>query len=301
MTRKLLSIAALTSILTGCAANGPLPEPTTNGSVVDYANTLVSSTTAGTLDRLLDTVKDDQADGYRWLEGWWCPRHPEVGNASDVRRELAEICEEKGGTYEMRGFCRDSTDTDSILFLAQVSAPGKCSGGPTAALTIIEPTDGVDNGDYIARLKRSGFETASEREARMANLERRQQDAVQTAERERERAQLAKDLRKAKMQSLSIGTRICRHGVFRYTAVGGVIAGSVISAGRQTEGWLVGQLDGFSTDNEKIRFRVLGHNMPKRNAQATSPPMANDPVMGDFMATPGIVYWDDTGNWAPCE
>lgn len=294
MIQRLVRFAVLISVLTGCAANGPLPDPATEDSVVDYSNSLVSSTTAKTLDRLIDTVKDGSTDGYRWLEGWWCPRHPAVGNTADVQNKMSEYCAAHGGVYEIRGFCRDSTDTDDVLFLARVSNSSQCSGGPTASLLTIEPTGEIDNSEYIALLRKYGYESATERNDRKAELRKKQDSDLTVALQQMEMRAEELDARRLAAQEIPIGTRICRFGRFQFT-----LAGVSISAERQADGWLVGQLDGFSPGSEKLRFRVLRHEIPERDS--SSIPIAGYPVMDEFSAVPGTVYWDDPGNWESCE
>ena len=281
-------------LMAACAASGPLPEQSLSGSVVDYSNQLVSRTTARTMDRLIDTVHDGEAPGYRWLKGWWCPRHPAVGSAADVAREFERLCTARGGVQDTKGFCRQKEDSDEILFVAKVSSSRQCSGGPTATLNIVEPTVGRQDELYLARLRTYGYKTAVEEATSEAHIAaQREARAEQLRLRTRQEEAKRKVRHQELLQSL-LGTRICQDGEFDY-----VITTGTISAAGSAPGTLIGQLDGFSEEKTRLRFRVLGSDIPSRHGRVA--PFVGDPRMGEFVATPGAVYWDRTKFWTVCE
>ena len=61
---------------------------------------------------------------------------------------------------------------------------------------------------------------------------------------------------------------------------------------------LIALLDGFSDAKDRIRFRVLGFDIPIREGRVA--PFVEDPQMGEFFATPGSVYWDNASFWSVC-
>lgn len=287
-------LAVVSTALAGCAASGPLPTPTPDGSAVAYTDSLVRQTTAKTLDRFIDTVSDGEEAGYRWLRGWWCPRHPYVGTAADVTRAIGRQCDALGGSYTDRLFCRDRTDSDSVLFVAKVTDTRECSGGPTATIELIEPITDTHDPQYLAKVRSYGFKTAAEqRDAAARRAAEREAAAASDAER-RQRDSLQRERERLALLQASLGTRICRYGLFDY-----VITTGTISAPESAAGQLVGQLDGFADDQSRLRFRVLGFHIPSRSGRAA--PLADSPRMGDFVAAPGLVYWDTIDGWAVCE
>lgn len=285
----------------GCSVSGPLPDYDTGGTAVDYAEGLIAKTTARNLDRFIDMVDDGESDGYRWLKGYWCPRHDDVGDVTAVKREFNAFCASQGGEYEPEGFCRDRLFADNILFVAKASASAQCNGGPTVTLHVIEPTAVPQSLAYVEQLRTFGYETVGERTERLkiaAEIEaaRAAEWAAGAEDRRRleEEERLARQARRDVFLASSMGTRICSYGTFNY-----VITTGTISAPGQAPGYLVAQLDGFSDDKTRLRFRVLGVDISSRRGRVA--PFASDPQFGEFVATPGIVYWDRTESWSACE
>ncbi len=284
--------------INGCAASGPLPSQMATTPVVQYSTELVSRTTAGTLDRMLKTVDDGEEPSYRWAKGWWCPRHPSVGDAADVAALFAGLCESRQGSYDDKGFCRSRESQDEILFLARATESLQCSGGPTASVIVIEPTQSSSDPIYIDLLREYGFENQVEHDARVNSARKEQQDNLDRELRTQDQNQRDQVAREEAMKLVPVGAKICKDTVFEYTEVGGEVAGVTISADRSTEGILIAQLDGFSPGQEKIQFRILGHEIIGRTKR--SPPLAAYPVAGDFTVFPGSVYWDNSGYWEEC-
>ncbi len=294
-------IVATIILASGCVVSGPLPDYESGGTVVEYAESLIASTTARNLDRFINTVKDGESDGFRSLRGWWCPRHDDVGDAYAVERQLDGFCRSRGGRYFPNGFCRDQQDLDRVLFIAKASPTTECSSGPTVTLQIIEPTETPQSLAYVEELRAFGYETASERNERL-KIEA-DQEAARAAEwaagaEERRRLEederLASQAHKEAFLASSMGTRICSYGTFDYVFM---VGGTPMSG--QDPGYLVAQLDGFSEDKSRLRFRVLGFNIPSHRGRGA--PFARDPQFRGFVATPGIVYWDRTESWSNCE
>lgn len=294
MTRFALLVVTFVTGLSGCGVSGPLPAYSKNSSVIDYSESLIDSTTSRNLDRLFDTVDSGTENGYNWLSGWWCPRHSDVSTLFDVRDQYIAFCTASGGTYGIDGICRDSSNSDTALFVAKATETNECSDGPTVTLDIVEPIDGRQTSVYIQRIRQYGYETSTERTNREKYETAFKAATSERAQAARDAARAKSELNRAALATSSEGTRICKAGQFDF-----VITTGTLSSTGQAAGHLIAQLDGFSDNKDRLRFRVLGFDIPSRAGRIA--PFASDPRMGEFFATPGLVYWDRAAVWAVCE
>jgi len=287
-------VVALVVLTTGCVTSDPLPPPETTESVVGYTDALVDSTTAKNLDQFIDPMYRGEESGYRWIRGDWCPRHVTVQTAADVRGEFQALCIARGGHMKRRWLCEDVEDPDLVFFAAKIDSPGRCRSGATrVALDVVEPTRTLDDTDYIAMLRRFGFETVAEIESREAQEAAHRRHTEETYARYREEEKRRAQAAKAAVLNSGVGTRICRAGLIDY------VLPSAIGSQRRAPGRLIAQLDGFSEDKERLRFRVLGYEVPSLEQHEAL--YGQGHRMGDFLAYPGTVYWDRTDNWAICD
>lgn len=270
---KKSGLLLLAALLSGCAAStAPLPEQTATRSAVDYADALVTATTAQNLDRFITTTKSGETEGYRWYSGWWCPRHESVTGQSQVFILFRSLCSKRNGEYDGE-FCRSKEQPDDVIFAAKVYQSNECSAGQTVSLNIVEPTDSLRHPAYMEALEKRGFETVAEQAARREQLERQRKIREVT--------------------SAAEGTRICQTGPIDYAAEGN--APATVS----DDGTLIAQLDGVSDSRDRIRFRILSFELP----ESTTRTEQNSAVyrMREFNIEPGAVYWDKAENWEVCE
>lgn len=282
MIRNLVAAIGFASLTAACAVSTPLPEYTTDGSVIDYANDLMRTTTGANLDRVVNrlTGRRGEEAGYRWLEDNWCPMHTAIYGGADIAREFSQFCAARGGVYD-QGFCRDRNNPFDVLFFANVISDDMCTPAiPHVELEIYEPIAGYQNASYLAVLQERGYLTESE------DAERRQDEAIESMAR-RVIEDARRDERQARHQEVfesSVGRRICRDGILRATA-------------GAFDGTMVAQLDGFAEGQEQLRFRVLGYESPSLGPRVR---FGSDPMMDDYRVSVGIVYWDRSANWYTC-
>ena len=284
-----IHIAAVGLLISACAASGPIPDANSTSSAVEYMDALVDATTPKNLDRFIETMEDGRANGYRWYKGWWCPRHETVAGVAAIRREVSAFCEAKGGQLLSNGMCRDETDHDRVHFVAHIWKTQECSVAETVSVDVIEPTGASDHSGYVKALRRFGYVTADEIRAAAEERRRESEELIQQFEQQRELdAQAA-----IEVLASETGTRICKAGVIDYVHEPGV------RQEKRKSGTLVAQLDGKSEQGTRIRFRVLGYQVPElRNSEET---YSHSFRMSEFAINPGIVYWDEADGWRLCE
>ncbi|MEM7432656.1 MAG: hypothetical protein AAF351_12075 [Pseudomonadota bacterium] len=291
MYRVLIILLSLLA-LSGCAVSGSLPD-VSNPSAVAYIDELVDRTTANNLDKLFDTTSDGVTDGYRWYKGWWCPRHSAIESAEDVKRELASYCAAKGGAYDMKSFCRHRSEADIIIFLARITATHECSSGTTVTVEVAESATEDMNSSYVLLLRKFGYEKSVEISTRVADQLQKQDSERELAEREAITQDKSNKEEAAKILSSPNGTRICKPGDIRFSIKSGLVRN------RTKEGRLVAQLDGIADDGSRIRFSVLGVEIPLLTASEEA--YGSGYRMGEFIVSPGLSYWDKLFGWSICE
>ena len=261
--------------------------------VVEYTDKLVGATTARNLDRLIDTTRDGETADYSWYTGWWCPRHEHVGNADDVANQFALLCRSKGGRYDGVQLCRDIGNPNNVLFVARVTATPECSNGPTATIQVYEPIKGMEGRDYVAKLYELGYQSTEDQERKALERERAReaQESARLQREEQLRIETAANV--AKLLESSEGTRICKNGVIDYVLEPG------IRREKRKDGVLIGQLEGLSTDQSRLKFRVVGHFIPNQEDYETQ--YSHSYKMGEYIVQPGIVYWDVVDHWKVCD
>lgn len=281
------------ALLGSCAASGPLPVPSANISIIDFSTELARLTSAKNPGRANYSFEGDTTDDYRWANIGWCPYHEDVTGLYGLSKQISSQCAEMGGTYDGRRFCRDSADVDEVLFMALQARGVNCPRGSRLSLRLLEPVDSVQSAAFIERIRAHGYKSQLEiTAANKWHIDRRKQAIAELANEEAAQTE-RRSIAMAAVGDSELGTRICRDGQFEF-----VISTGAISATRNAAGVLVAQIDGFSDDRSRLRFNVLGFDIPSRTRFTA--PLASDPRMGDFFATPGTVYWDKAIHWYVC-
>jgi hypothetical protein len=96
----------------------------------------------------------------------------------------------------------------------------------------------------------------------------------------------------------NIGRRICKNGTLTYQHYKGyVVMGKPATQKMSEAGQIVAQLEDFSSDKYRIKFRVLNFGIPGGKLKGNT---SEYPFMGDFKIEPGLVYWDEVTDWFMC-
>ena len=276
-------IGAITTLVavSGCGApGGALPSYDTSGTPIQYARSLLRTTSDIGINRVLADTETLDLQGHRLWRGTWCLDHPEVSEPEHITREFRSYCDALGGVLDGR-LCRDDTNPDDVFFAMQVLTQTPCLqiGGPpihSVRVDVVEPEEGLQDRGYLSALSAFGYMSRAQMQQAQA---RRAREQVEMEMRAREMQR-----RREAVPGSSVGTRICRDGILNAPA--GQVRGTVIA-----------QLDGFADNRAQIRFRVLGYESPSLGPNLR---FGTDPLMGSFQVTPGLVFWDRASNWYVC-
>lgn len=292
---KMLSAVFCLILVSGCASSSkPLPQIDENPSLRAFTKQLVRITTPSAIDRMLEavTMKEHETESFIQMSGWWCPDHVNIDRASGVRMAYANACAELGGVLE-DGFCRSSGAPDDVLFYVKAVNGRRCSlGYPATELVVVEPKGDLHAKEYLAQLKRFGFQSRAAQIAAKAQAEDRRQDKVAAQRRAADEQQARLERQRRANESLSVGDRVCRRGLFQYHT-------SAIGSTLRTEGSMVAQFEAHSPDKMRLQVRVLRAELPELASRYKAQPI-DVPRLGDLEAIAGILYWDDAGNWQMC-
>lgn len=266
---KIIFILLVTIQLAGCVyTNTKLIKPIRTTSVIEFTKELRDDTST-----LLDVVmvkignKMVKSEGFVSYKTMWCPRHENVNTTSRVIDKYRELCREKGGFLDS-AFCRDSKNTDEVIFYASVKNTGKCTGDySTADVVVVEPTGDRNAPDYMEVLRESGYRTKNEVLASKRRAEIKQHQA-KIREKQRKASEEQIKIRDNKLMN-NIGIQVCKNMKNRYL--------------RFTYVGFVEQVN-----DPKIKIRVVDAQVGGR--QGARP--------GGFQPH---ITWDYKQNWYVCE
>jgi hypothetical protein len=114
-------------------------------------------------------------------------------------------------------------------------------------------------------------------------------------EKQQHRQAVRENARSTISQRQNIGKQIRKNGMLTYQEGTGILIFGVEQLRDHSEsGQIVAQLEDFSQDGYRIKFRVLNFATPRGRL---SHPTVDYPFMDKYKIQPGMVYWDDVDNW----
>lgn len=196
--------------------------------------------------------------------------------------------------------CRDYPNRKMVSIPFGWQTVGRAKDGKTLHVIIASQ----EYFDYFLAQYKTNYDEhmAKEQEYQREQSVKREKERVIAAEaqleKQRQKEADREFARKTVARSDNVGKRICKNGMLTYQHYLGYIVMGKPQTRRMSEpGQIVAQLDDISSDQYRIKFRVLNFATPSNKLQGNS---ADSPFMGDFKVTPGAVYWDDVYGWFMC-